>query len=116
MNTLPTCSINCEMAVGTMRRLPCINPRKALITLTRNRLGAMTRNPSEDSAVAVARPRLWYDSIMKAVATAPKRLRISREVLNTRPALRGSSCARYCATMREIATGIPTVDMDKSKL
>ena len=41
MNTRPICSINWLTAVGTMFLCPCKKPRNALMTQTKNRLGAI---------------------------------------------------------------------------
>ena len=45
MNTLATCSINCEMAVGTMFCCPCMKPRRADMEQTSKSAGAMVTKP-----------------------------------------------------------------------
>ena len=94
MNTLPTCSISWETAVGVIRRRPCISPRKALIAQTKKRLGAMDRKLRWASGVPTASAKRRDKRAMISDISAPTAVSSRKEPLTTLRAFRGSFWAR----------------------
>ena len=116
MNTLPTCSISCETAVGTMFCCPCIKPRSALIMHTSSSAGAMATKPGCVDRSPERRASVGLITTMSSMAMKPSAVSRHSAVRKMRLALRGSSLASEKLTMRLMATGKPAEEMVNSIL
>ena len=115
-NTLPTCSISWEMAVGTMFCCPCMKPRSADMAHTSKRAGAMATKPGWVEGSPERRASVGLMTSMSSVAIRPRVERRHSATRKMRRALRGSSRASVKLTMRLMATGRPAEEMVSSML